>query len=351
MKTKKIITAASLVLALGLIGAISWLPGCDRSTDGGVFKSTDGGSNWEQKVVIDEENSLSKADVMSMAINPIDSEVIYIGVSGEGIYKTIDAGGTWRRVLPSEVDIFAIAIDPQDPNIVYASSLDGNNGKIFKSPNGFEETVEEILVEAQGGLALVDIIVDHYDDNVIYAMSEEGGIFKSTDAGATWSANYWFDGNLTAITMSPTDSRVLYVGTDGEGVLKTTDGGENWTEIVDAFAEIKGADEIMDIVSVSSDTVYGATSYGLIRTNDGGSTWEVVSSLLEPGEVAVETLVIPPQSPNIIYFANGSALHKSTNSGQTWSNWLLPTSRIISALAIDPTNLDIVYAGVEKPKD
>ncbi len=347
MKTKTLLIVVTLFLGIGLLG-VSWLPGCDRSTDGGIYKSTDGGSTWEQKVTIDEDNSLNKDNVKALAINPVDTNIIYAGVSGEGIYKTTDGGDTWRRVLPSEVDIFAIAIDPTDPNVVYASSLDGDNGKIFKSPNGFEETVEEILVEAHGGLALVDIEIDHYDSSRIYAMSEQGGIFRSNDSGATWSAIYWFDGNLTAMTMSPTDSRVLYVGTDGKGVLKTIDGGDNWTELTEQFEEIKGGSEILDITSVTSDTVYAATSHGLLRTNDGGASWEVVNSLLEPGEVAVETLVIPPDSPNIIYFANGSALHKSTNSGQTWSNWLLPTSRIISTLAIDPQNLEIIYAGVEK---
>jgi len=327
---------------------VSLIPSCDNASDGGVFKSLDGGSTWEQKVTIDEENSLAGADITAMAINPADTNILYAGVEGQGIYKTTDGGDTWRQVLPREVNIFAIAIDPSDPTVVYASTLDGNNGKVFKSPNGFEETFEEILVEAQGGLPLVDMEIDHYDSSKIYAMSEEGGIFKSEDAGLTWRAIHWFDGELTAMDMSPTDSRVLFVGTNKDGVLRTQDGGETWTESEESLKEFTGASEVLDLVAISSETVYIATSHGMLRTNNGGETWEVVNVLVEPGEVSVETLVIPINSPNIIYFATGNALHKSTNSGQTWANWLLPTERSVDSLVLDPNNSEVVYTGVIK---
>ncbi|MFC1721339.1 WD40/YVTN/BNR-like repeat-containing protein [Patescibacteria group bacterium] len=352
MKISISLVVVIVVLALGLMGA-SILPSCDRSNDGGVYKSTDSGNAWDQKTYISEDENLSNVDVMSIAVNPADSNIIYLGVKGQGIYKTTDGGDVWRRVLPSDVDIFAIAIDPKDPNIVYASSLAEDNGKIFKSPNGFEETVEEILVEAQGGLALVDIIIDHYNTSIIYALSEQGGIFKSTDAGATWAAVYWFDGDLAAMGMSPTDSRVIYVGTKDRGLLKTIDGGESWTEIEAIFKEqdmSEGAN-ISDLAVVSTDTIYTATWHGLLRTNDGGVTWEEVNALLRPGEVPVKTLVVPVSSPNVIYFANGNVLHKSTNSGETWSNLLLPTARTISVLVVDPNNIETIYAGVIKEQD
>ena len=184
MRIKISLMAAIAILTVGLMGA-SLIPSCDRSTDGGVYKSTDGGTSWDQKTYISEDDNLNKANVMAIAVNPADPKVVYLGAKGSGIFKSVDAGDNWTRVLPNDVDIFSIAIDPQDANVVYASSLAENNGKIYKSPNGFEETVEEILVEAQGGLALVDIAIDHYNSAIVYAMSEQGGIFKSTDAGET----------------------------------------------------------------------------------------------------------------------------------------------------------------------
>lgn len=354
IKNKNMNKRIPLVLALVLLGVgflgASILPGCNNARDGGIFKSEDGGSTWEQKVFIDEDNSLNKSNITALAINPSDSQIIYAGVGGQGIYKTIDGGDSWRQVLPREVDVYAIAIDPSDANMVYASALDGNNGKVFKSPNGFEETFEESLVEAQGGLRLVDMEIDHYDPNKIYALSEKGGIFKSEDAGITWRAAYWYDGVLTAMDMSPQDSRLLYVGTSDEGVIKTTDGGETWEPTSAPEKSLKGAENTFDLVAISSETVYAATEYGLLRTNDGGVSWEVVNVLVQPGEVSVETLVIPVTTPNIIYFATGNTLHKSTNGGQTWSNWLLPTERKVDSLVLDPGNADIIYTGVYKEK-
>ncbi len=350
MKTKRIfLLITGFVLAFGLIGA-SIIPGCDNTSDGGVFKSTDGGTTWEQKVAIDGKNSLKNADVLSLAVNPQDTNIIYAGVQGDGLFKTTDGGDTWREVLPVENNIYAITLDPKDPNIVYAAAFAQGNGKIYKSPNGFEETSEEALIEAQGELALVDIVVDHFDTSKIYVVAEEGGIFKSSDFGETWTSLHWQDGELSSVTMSPDDSRVLYVGTGKDGVLKTTDGGETWTEIEEQLEEFDDAEKINDIVAISSETVYAATDHSLLKTSDGGATWEVVNTLVQPGEVPIGELTINPALANVIYFTTGTAIHKSINSGETWSNWLLPTEREVSSMVIDPENQEILYTGVLKPK-
>lgn len=360
MKTKIAIIVTVALLSFVTLG-FSLIPGCDRSTDGGVFKSTDGGAKWEQKVYIDEENDLAKANVLSLKIDPNDSNVIYLGVEEAGIYKTTDAGQSWRQVLPVVANIHSIAIDKNDSNLVYASSFDANNGKVFKSPDGFEKTYEEILVEAQGGKALVDIIVDHYDSSILYAISENGGVFKSLDYGETWSAIHWHPGGFSKMKMSPNDSRVIYIGTWGAGLLKTVDGGANWETIaqmssggLNEYGEpeyLEQSPNVRDLVVHNSNDIFIATDNGLVKSKDGGRTWSRINLLVQPGTVPVSSLAIPASDPNTIYFIMGTTLHKSTNGGQTWANWLLPTARTIPILKVDPQDPSVIYAGVYKVKE
>ncbi len=338
-----------MALALLLMGT-SWIPTCDRTSDGGVFKSTDNGYTWQQKNTIGEKENLNQAEILSLKIDPNNSAVIYSGVKGKGLYKTIDAGDSWRRVVPIDSDIHAIAVDAKDSNLVYAASLEATIGKIYKSPNAFEETIEEILVDPRSGQALMDIVIDSYDSSRIYTISEQGGIYKSTDFGSTWAAKYWAKDKLNRVRLSPSDSRVVYVSSTGNGLLKSIDGGETWTEIKESLSKFPGAQKIHDLVVLSNELVYIATDYGLLKSINGGNNWEQVRTLIAPEKVPITAMTVDPVDSNIIFFSAASSIHKTVNGGATWADWLLPTARQVSTLVLDPKSSEVIYAGTIKVK-
>lgn len=344
MKRRLYLILPAAALGLLLMGA-SLIPSCNRSTDGGIFKSTDNGYSWQQKNVISDTENLNQADILALTIDPHDSQVIYAGVKGTGLYKTTDAGESWRRVLPVESDIHAIAVDAKDGNLVYAASLASAIGKIYKSPNAFEQTIEDILVDPKSGQALMDVVIDAYDSSKVYTISEQGGIYKSTDFGSTWAAKYWAKGLLSRVRLSPADSRIIYVSSSNAGLVKSIDGGETWTEIREPLAKFSGAQNIHDLVVLSNDLVYIATDYGLLKSINGGANWEQVPTLIEPTKVPITTMAVEPADPNIIYFSAASSIHKTVNSGATWADWLLPTARPVSTLVLDPKSPATIYAG------
>lgn len=340
-----------LFLAVGLFFVGAKIFGCESSTDGGAFKSSDGGDTWEQKVSVSDKSSLSRKNVLTVAVNPKDSNVIYLGLEGGGIYKSKDAGDNWQRVLPADVDIYSIAIDPKDPNYVYASSLSKTNGKIYKSPDAFEDTFQEILIETKREEAIVDVEIDSYDTSRIYAVSAQGGVFKSTDFGETWSAKAWFEKtSLTSISIGKNDSRNIFVGSLKHGVFKTEDGGEKWFQMKDQLDNFDKAEIVHDVAIDPSDDnhVYIGTDYGLLETKDKGNTWSAVNTLIAPKSAPVNVIAIDPSNANVIYLGAGSSVHKSYDKGSTWKNWLLPTERLISDIAIDYNNSNNLYVGVIK---
>ena len=349
MKWRSYFLLPAVTIGLLLMGT-SWLPSCDRSTDGGVFKSTDNGATWQQKNRITDKENLNRADILSLTVDPNNSQVIFIGVKEKGMYKSADAGESWRRVLPVDSNIHAIAVDAKDSNLVYAASLAGTVGKVYKSPNAFEQTIEEILVDPRSGQALVDIVIDSYDSSRIYTISEQGGIYKSNDFGSTWAAKYWSKDELTRVRLSPTDSRVIYVSTANTGLLKSIDGGETWVEIKDQLTKFKGGQKVADLEVLNNEIIYLATNYGLLKSITGGDSWESVPTLIAPEKVPITALTVDPTDSNIIYFSAASSIHKTVNSGKTWADWLLPTARQVSALVLDPKMPETIYAGTIQVK-
>jgi photosystem II stability/assembly factor-like uncharacterized protein len=322
---------------------VGWLPSCDRSRDGGVFKSSDAGYTWQQKVQVSDKENLAQADILCVKLDPLDSQTVYLGVKGKGLYKSLDAGETWQRILPVDSDIYGIAIDPKDSRRVYVAALAMGMGKIYFSPNAFEETIEEILVDPKSDQALKDVAVDGYDSQKLYTVSVNGGIYKSFDGGKSWAVKFWAPDKLNRLRLSPLDSRVIYVSTETRGLLKSIDGGETWSAIEEPIQKFAGGARVHDLVVLNNDTVFLATDYGLLKSTDGGNSWAEIRTLIEPREVPINVLAVP--EPSTIYFAAASSMHWTVNGGQTWTDWLIPTARQISTLNLDPQDSQVMYVG------
>jgi hypothetical protein len=211
--------------------------------------------------------------VNSIAVDPTNSNVLYLGSAGGGVWKSYDRGEHWRPMTDQEISLgigasHAIAIDPLNHNTIYAGTssfalLDQSlprpidswqSSGVLKSTDGGESWVllgsgtptgnEGNAASIFSGRNISTIIVDPTDTNILYLSAGRGndpnwgGVFRSIDGGLNWTQgngtnNMWVE-SLVLDTSSPPDNRVLYAGAWGEGVLKSTDGGQNWTHVLTA---------------------------------------------------------------------------------------------------------------------
>ncbi|PPA79814.1 MAG: hypothetical protein C5S46_02410 [Candidatus Methanomarinus sp.] len=189
----------------------------------GVACSSDGGYNWwsvGKGLPQDEYGDVNAAQ--SLAIDPTDANVVYLGTGwgsfyGNGVYKSIDGGETWSPSNKGMLDygITALAVNPMDPQIVYAG---GDNGELFKSNNG-GATWSTIQLPDQ--TSIHDITIDPITPETIYLLCERVGIFISKDGGATWHVlgkpikpDY---PSFTAMAIIFEPQQVLIVGVRDEG--------------------------------------------------------------------------------------------------------------------------------------
>ena len=322
--------------------------------NGGVWKTTDYGRVWVP--VFDAQ---STGSIGAIAVAPSDPNVLYVGSGeglqrpdlsvGDGIYKSTDAGHTWRHLgLRDGQQIPTIIIDPQDPNRVFAAVLGhpyGPNAErgIFRSTDG-GATWDKVLYkdENTGGM---DVVFDPRSAQTVFAvlwsarqapweagwvLSANNGLYKSTDGGTTWR-------QITAGLPSAADGLgriglgtslsaplVMYAvvgAAQGKGGLyRSDDGGETW-RLVNTDARLWGRDGDFNEVKVdpkNPDVVYVANIVTW-KSTDGGKTF--VGWRGAPGGDDYHRLWINPDDPNIILNAADQGAVITVNGGQTWSSW------------------------------
>ncbi len=267
----------------------------------GVFKSTNGGRTWSAM-----NNGLTVArNVVGLAIDPLTPSTVYKAVSdfsssSRGVYKSTDGGATWIRRsngLPS-FDPTSLVIDPVTPNVLYTSvgcCFSGNH--IYKTTDGADNWSPLAGAPPQQPTSLV---IDPLNHSIIYAVDSNSGIFKSSDAGATWQSLGTTVQSGRSIAVSPHAPGLLYVHTD-QTLFKSVDGGASWSPVPPKTGKI-----VFDPVNPS--TLYLITnpsfsnSEGLFKSIDNGQTWKQVNQGLNVSQVFA--LAVDPARSSTLYLAS-----------------------------------------------
>jgi len=279
------------------------------TTDGGVWETHDYGQAWKNISDAYFKNNV----IGAIAVAPSDPKIIYVGtgesdirntfLTGEGMYKSVDAGKTWQHIGLDATHIISwILIDPKNPDVVYASAL----GHVW-GPN------------------------------------PERGVFKSTDGGKTWNKVLYINDHTGVVTMAmdPTDSNTLYAtawqasraawtfssGGPDSGIYKSTDGGAHWTNIthnpglptgIIGKAGIAVAPSDPNVVYTLIQANYQGHFGGLFRSGDAGRTWAFVNGDDELTQRAFYYMrvYVDPKDANTIYMPNVN-LYVSHDGGKS----------------------------------
>ena len=191
------------------------------------------------------------------------------------------------------------------------------------------------------------LIVDPVNSSRIYA-GTNGGVFQSTDGGATWSTSSegLTDSFVLSLAIDPTSTSTLFAGTGNGGVFKSNNRGLSWFTVTDPrqFPDLATASITSLVIDPQSpDTLYAGTSRGVFRSANGGGDWTDAS--LGLSESIIVSLAIDPSNPAIVYAGTlGDGVFKTTNGGGAWAA-AGPGFSDIWSLAVDPSTPTTLYAG------
>ena len=266
---------------------------------GQIFKSTDGGANWDTPLAREASGLVVKGARLNsfpgnaLAIDPRNPRTVYVGGTyftsvqkdaGIGVLKSLDGGATWSGVssgLPSpnpasnqgnSAFVNTLAIDPQNPSTVYAGIYAQGlapGSAIFKTTNGEGSWRDTGL----HGFTSVDILaIDPQNPNTVYvkAVDRTGRLFQTVPGRG---------------------------GSDGCGWLyKTTNGGTSWSRMNAGLPNYVTA---LAIDTQNPSTIYAGSGSGVFRSTDGGANWNPVNSGLTT--ISISTLAIDPRNPSTVY--------------------------------------------------
>ena len=209
---------------------------------GGIFKSTDSGGNWAaMNTGLPTTGFPSPNDfreVIALVIDPSNTSTLYAGTNGSGVFKSTDGGLNWNAVNTGfqGLTIFSLVINPQNPAILYA----GTNSGAFKTVNngGSWAGVNTGML----GVSIKALAIDPSNPAIVYAgamnqvtsglgINGGAGVFKTTDGGANWTLRSTGLTNLgiQSLAIDPVTPATIYAGTSGSGVFKSINGGTTWT--------------------------------------------------------------------------------------------------------------------------
>ena len=354
----------------GRVNAVSGVPGQPNtfyygSVCGGLWKSTNAGRTWTP--IFDGQ---PVASIGAIGVAPSNPEVLYIGTGesdmrdsisfGNGMYKSTDAGNTWKPIgLENTRQIARVLVDPKNPEVVFVAALGHAYGPspdrgVYRSRDG-GGTWQKVLYKGDG-VGAVDLAFDSRNSKVIYAtmwatrrppwyvyspsIGAGSGLFKSTDGGTTWrqllvglpSENFGRSG----IAVAPTNSKRAYAIIDakGGGLFRSDDAGATWRRISGDnricgrgwyFGKLAVDPENPDIVYVSNTALY--------KSVDGGKSWAPIKGA--PGGDDYHQLWIAPEDPKRMILASDQGAIVTVDGALTWSSWYNQSTAQLYHIAAD----------------
>ena len=333
------------------------------STGGGIWRTMDAGHNW----VNISDGQIAVGSMGAVEVSLSDPNVVYAGTGsskirsnvsiGRGIYKSIDAGKTWTFIGLRDVgQISTVRVHPTNPNLVYVAAL-GNpyvpNAErgVFRSSDGGKSWKKVLFVSDSTGAA--DLELQPGSPNVVFASmwhgqrkpwtiisgAREGGIYKSTDGGDTWTrlgnglpSDLFGRSNVSISAAMPNRIYALIEAKPGGGLYRSDDGGTSWSLVNGAqnlwtrpfyYTTLEADPNNADVVYVGNE--------GWFRSADGGKTFR--NAQVPHGDN--HDMWINPKNSDFMIQSNDGGATVSLDGGRTWSTQNNQPTAEIYQVALD----------------
>jgi photosystem II stability/assembly factor-like uncharacterized protein len=321
------------------------------SASGGVWKTVDGGLTWNP--ILDKE---PVASIGSLAVAPSDPNVIYVGsgeanirgnvAAGNGIYKSVDAGKTWKHVWKQEGQIGTMAVHPTNPDIAYAAVFGHAFGPseergVYRTTDGGKSWQRILSKDRDTGAS--DVCLDPSNPRVLFAglwqarrrpweMTSGGpgsGLYTSRDGGDTWkhlTGNGLPEGILgkIGVAVAPSDGRRVYALIEAEkgGLFRSDDGGEKW-QLINSGHYLRQRAWYYTTLTIdpSNSNVVWCPSVRMLRSIDGGKTFQMMKGFHHGDH---HDIWIDPKDPKRLIASNDGGVDISTTGGEKSHAGALP---------------------------
>ena len=295
--------------------------------------------------------ALTSGRISDFAVHPEHNHIYYVATSSGGVWKTENAGTTYKPIFDSQgsYSIGCVTMDPNNPNVVWVGTGENNNQRsvaygdgIYRSEDGGASWKNMGLKESEH---ISNIIVHPENSDIIWVAAVgplwskggERGVYKSIDGGQTWNATLSIDEHtgVADMIMDPTDPDVLYAaahqrarhvytylgGGPGSAIYKSTDGGDNWTKASKGLPSVDLGRIGLAVSPADPEKLYAIVEAaqgksGFYRSTNRGASWHKRGSHVTSGNYYQE-IIADPVNADIIYSMD-TWMSKSVDGGATF---------------------------------
>ncbi len=350
---------------------------------GGVLVSEDGGKNFEPRSFIETTNkkqikSLSFANVISLVIDPMNNDVMYVGTEKNGIFKTLNKGKSWKRLNFSPLYTPVMAIEPINTNVVYASAIFKGRGRLFKTENGGKEW-KLVYSEPIANTSVTALAISPANPNIVFLGTDVTSrgystLSRSVNGGETWTNVVNGKTKISRISFDAKDPNIVYAYADKNEILRSNDGGDTWENLAKLTkkekenieqkiikeckteknrynCKNKKLKEIGDIMykgvlysfmshPKAAGVLYVGTDKGLFVSRDYGISWKEVDIIASSKGLPIRGLAAAPEGYGMLYVA-GKDVYVRPSKENEW------------AITDTKSSRDVVVAkyGLKNPKE
>ncbi len=295
--------------------------------------------------------------IADIAIHPSHPTTWLVAVGSGGVWRTTNAGITWKPVFDSErsYSIGCVRIDPNRPQVIWVGTGEAVSGRhvawgdgVYRSDDGGETWACMGLEQSEH---ISDILIDPRNSDVVYVAAEgplwsaggQRGLFKTTDGGGSWEAVLTVDDDtgVTSAVFAPDDPNVICAATyqrrrrvwsflgggPGSGIHRSTDGGATWNQLTEGLPESHMGRIGLGVTPADPDLVYATIEAadekekGFYRSTNRGGSWERRNEYLSGGTGPhyYQEIFVSPTDPHRVYQAD-VYVHVTADGGKTFQN-------------------------------
>lgn len=361
----------------------------------GLFRSNSFGETWDKVTTLytigDKSLNFNASNITTIAFDSLDEKAVYLGTSTDGVFYSYNYGDGWFNTLRGKGTVNAIVIDPkQNCNIFVAM-----HNTIYKSIDCSRKW-EAVYFEARAKQYINALAIDANDPRIIYAGTSDGSFLKSQDYGESWDVIHRFKDSIKKIIVQNNyDSNVLYMATLKTGIYRSADAGANWVDLMDFKVDKDSIDEeaemlkkidekkekmgldngedlpekeynklletkystfkklgndagvysVLNTDKSVKDGIIFANKLGIFRlTKPEEGIWQFLDLLTPQASDRIFSAIVNSQDTKDIIYGTTNALYRSNDGGINWSIKKLPTDHAAKVLEFSPDN-KFLYLG------
>jgi photosystem II stability/assembly factor-like uncharacterized protein len=256
------------------------------------------------------------------------------GIGGAGIWSSLDGGGSWvvPRGSKDESDCCALTSDPQRPGVIYA----GLNNGVYRSDDGGKHFYR--LESPLNGFGVWSLAIDPIDPDIVFAGCRPGAIFRTRDGGERWEkrpAEFTEEGvfggpaRVLQMVVDASDHQIVWAGVEADGIRLSTDGGDSWNDVSAGLTDLDVHG--LAISQGTPNTVFASADLEIFSTQDSGQTWKALGVKERFVPANCRHIAVKADDPNVIFVALGGddnsvngVVQRSKDRGQTWEALTFP---------------------------